>query len=195
MVGTNNAFYGSKSLTSLDLSSFNFSAVESAALMFHKCESLEYLALPNQMPSLSNIQEMFSDCENLTSINLGFLENASKVINLFKMFKNCQNLIEIEFPQVHIEFNISAGEMFSGCMKIKRIDLGKLEVKNMALMDNMFRNCKSLEFLNISNLDMRYVTSYDSIFYGVPKNMTIIYDSNKTSQIMEEILRNQNLEK
>ena len=40
---------------------------------------------------------------------------------------------------------------------------------------------------------MRFVTSYDSIFLGVPKNISIIYDSNKTNKIMEEIIKNQSL--
>ena len=72
--------------------------------MFSHCESLEYLALPSQMTSLSDISGMFSYCYNLTSINLGFLENATKVQNLFNMFYYCQNLIEVEFPYVHIDF-------------------------------------------------------------------------------------------
>ena len=83
--------------------------------------------------------------------------------------------------------------MFSDCMEIKRIDLGKLEIKNVSVMSNMFRNCKNLEFLNITNIDMRFVTSYNSIFLGVPKNISIIYDSNKTNKIMEEIIKNQSL--
>ena len=50
-----------------------------------------------------------------------------------------------------------------------------------------------MEFLNTTNIDMRFVTSYDSIFLGVPKNISIIYDSNKTNKIMEEIIKNQSL--
>ena len=49
------------------------------------------------MTSLVDISGMFSYCFNLTSINLGFLENATKVQNLFNMFYYCHNLIEIEF--------------------------------------------------------------------------------------------------
>ncbi len=195
LVKTDSAFNGCISLTSLDLSSFNFSSVKDANYMFSHCESLEYLALPDQMSSLLDISGMFSYCFNLTSINLGFLENATKVQNLFNMFYYCQNLIEVEFPYVHIDFLNSSSQMFSDCMEIKRIDLGKLEIRNVSVMNNMFRNCKNLEFLNITNFDMRFVTSYDSIFLGVPKNISIIYDSNKTSKIMEEIIKNQSLEK
>ena len=98
MLRTDNAFSECHSLTSLDLSSFNFSAVENATYMFYYCKSLEYLVLPKQMTSLLYIKGMFAHCYNLTSINLGFLENASKVQNLIEMFYYCQNLIEIKFP-------------------------------------------------------------------------------------------------
>ena len=163
--------------------------------MFSLCKSLEYLALPNQMSSLTYIFGMFSRCYKLTSIDLRFMENISKVEMLDYMFMVCENLIEIEFPNVHIDYLKSATEMFSRCSKIKRIDLGKLKVKNFSEMSMMFMNCKNLKFLNITNLDMRNVSSYQSIFDVAPKNMAIIYDPNKTREDIEKILINQTLEK
>ena len=81
--------------------------------------------------SLTNMDNMFSDCSSLTSLYLSNFDT-SKVTNMYAMFDNCSSLTSLDLSN----FNTS-------------------KVKNM---DSMFRNCSSLTSLDLSNFDTSKVT-------------------------------------
>ena len=79
LVNAESAFEYCMSLTSLDLSSFDFSSPAVTNSMFLNCSSLKYLALPNYMPLINDAKEMFKNCLQLNSLNLSFLQSATKL--------------------------------------------------------------------------------------------------------------------
>ena len=85
-------FSGCRSLTSLDLSSFNTSNVTDMSGMFSGCSSLTSLDLSNFNTSkVTKMWHMFNNCSILTSLDLSSF-NTSKVTNMSRMFYNCKKL-------------------------------------------------------------------------------------------------------
>ena len=86
------------SLTSLNLTSFNTSLVESMEGMFYHCYFLTSLNLSNFNTSLVKYMDfMFCQCLSLTSLDLSNF-NISSIINMHFMFENCRNIEYINFP-------------------------------------------------------------------------------------------------
>ena len=86
-------FYGCR-LTTLDLSSFNTSAVTIMMYMFKYCSNLTTLDLSSfDTSAVTSMGEMFYDCR-LTTLDLSSF-NTSAVENMSFMFYNCTNLATI----------------------------------------------------------------------------------------------------
>ena len=177
-------------LTSLDLSSFNFSSLVNVVAMFHNCYSLKYLALPNYMPLINDTSKMFEYCVHLTYLNLSFLQSATKLKTVYGMFLDCYRLSEIVFPEVKARELERANAMFQGCTHIKSINLEGLNTNSIKDIDSMFEECKNLEYLNIKNLDTRNTKNVENIFKNISKKITIIYNPRITGpELRREIMK------
>ena len=65
------------------------------------------------------------------------------------------------------------------------LDLSSFDTPKLKTMNNMFEGCENLSFLDMSNFDARIVEDFSNAFSGLPNQGKIIYDSNKfTSNIM-----------
>ena len=85
-------FIDCSSLTSLNLSNFDTSKVNSMNYMFRGCISLTSLILFNFNTSkVTMMDSMFKDCLSLTSLNLSNFDT-SKVISMNSIFSGCYNL-------------------------------------------------------------------------------------------------------
>ena len=87
-------FSGCSSLTSLDLSNFNTTNVESMGAMFFNCTKLSSLNVSSfDTSNVNNMYRLFSGCSSLTSLDLSNWD-ASNVDynNANDMFKNCSEL-------------------------------------------------------------------------------------------------------
>jgi len=129
-------FYNCKSITSIDLSSFDASEV-------------------------NNISYMFSKCSYLTSINFGSF-NTTNVREMSNMFSYCDNLNLIDLSSFNTKNVNSMVFMFSQCKNLNSIDLSSFDINNITNIDNMFLGCNNLEkikakknviFKNMINLD------------------------------------------
>ena len=183
-------------MTSIDLSSFDFSSVTTAIEMFNSCTNLEHVTLPNHMTSLQSAKGMFASCSSLKYINLDFLEFNRKFNDANHMFRNCSSLIEMKFPEVYSYEGTDLAEMFSGCFNLKSVDLGNYGVKYISGMSMMFYNCKKLEYIDIFNLNMKNIepSKRNSIFEGVGKYVTkkvvIIYNEYNVDEEIEKQIKN-----
>ena len=87
-------FYGCK-FTTIDLSSFNTSAVTNMMNMFKYCDRLTTLDLSSfDTSSVTSMGGMFDNCSNLTTLDLSSF-NTSAVTNMMNMFYNCTKLTTI----------------------------------------------------------------------------------------------------
>ena len=85
-------FSACKSLTNIDLSSFDTSNVTDMSYMFRFCEALTNIDLSSfDTSNVTDMSDMFSCCEALTNINLGSFDT-SNVTDMSDIFKGCDNL-------------------------------------------------------------------------------------------------------
>jgi len=108
---------------------------------------------------LTNLSNMFKNCDSLINIEELNLLNVEKVTNFSNMFSNCSSLADIRALK---QWNVSNGINFSGmfykCIKLS--DISSLEnwnFSNCKYFSSMFSNCSSLsdikplENWNVSN--------------------------------------------
>ena len=115
-----NMFNGCKSLTSIDLSSFDTSNVVAMSSLFDGCSSLTNLNLSNFNTSkVTNMEWMFQGCTNLIALDLSSFDT-SKVTTMYVMFFQCHNLKTIYVSDLWNISNVtSASRMFEGCTSLK----------------------------------------------------------------------------
>jgi len=119
-------WYGCKSLTSLDLSSFNTEKVHSMDFMFLDCSSLVELDVSSfNTGNVTSMMAMFSHCSALSRLDLsGF--NTENVKYMSGMFELCTSLVDLDINNFITKNVISNNEMFYMCPALKRIDLSKI---------------------------------------------------------------------
>ena len=157
-------FYNGTSLDNV-LKSLDFSKVTNMNGMFYNCQNLT--SIPQLDTSkVNNMSYMFYDCYKLTSIPQ---LDTSKVTNMDSMFYSCSSLTSI--PQLDTSKVTDMSYMFYDCYKLEKIDITKL-----ASTDAFAYNCYSLKILIIRT--MNKIPSLSSIafnhcyhFYGT-KNST-----------------------
>ena len=122
-------FSGCNSLTSLDISNFDTSAVTNMSYMFSGCNSLTSLDLSNfDTSAVTYMDGMFYDCYSLTSLDISNF-NTSAVTNMSYMFLNCTALTDF----VSCVFSRSID--FSTCAKLSHDSLMSI-INNLAEVTN-----------------------------------------------------------
>lgn len=106
-----NVFYGCKVLKSIDLSSFDTSNVTRMDTMFGNCKALTELNLSSFNTSKSTMfSYMFSTCEKLKTI-LGTID-VIKASNLNSMFNNCYELTTVTLKNIKKALTIGSGTSY-----------------------------------------------------------------------------------
>ena len=102
-----NIFYNCSSLTSLDLSGWDTSSVDSMGAMFYGCSKLTSLDLSHFDTSMvTGMANMFSDCSSLTSLDLsGF--DTSKVNDARFMFNHCRKINTLKWTNWKSSIDVS----------------------------------------------------------------------------------------
>ena len=139
-------FGGCKSLTSLDLSSFDTSKVE-------------------------KMEGMFSGCSSLTALDLSYF-NTSQVTSMSSMFSSCSSLPSLDLSSFDTSKVENMSEMFRGCSSLTSLDLSSFDTSNVTHMSGMFFGCKSLTSLDLSNfrlfrlhLNLKFIDERDLDLY------------------------------
>ena len=144
-------FADCSSLTSIDLTYFNFKKLKNTQYMFNRCTNLTTVILPTdeKATSLQICKSMFYGCSQLRSIDLSKFSFVN-VGDLSSLFQNCANLETVIFPQDEIASNVQEfGHMFSGCEKLTYIDLSNIDFKNAKRLSYMFNGCTLLNNVNL----------------------------------------------
>ena len=123
---------------------------QSASYLFYyyKGTSIDDLIKYSDTSNVTNMANMFYNCQNLQSIPL---LDTSNVINMNNMFYNCQNLQSI--PQLNTSKVYNMENMFYNCSKLQTIDLTHMEIKGALSSSHMCDNCYSLTEFIIRNMD------------------------------------------
>lgn len=97
------------------------------------------LVIPNTLKSIG--YGSFSDCANLSSVNLGQLEKIS-----FDVFKNCPKLTAVTIPKTLISGPTNVGGVFTGTTKLTSVTF---ENGLTQIPDGILRNCTSITKVTI----------------------------------------------
>ncbi|EAG2102169.1 BspA family leucine-rich repeat surface protein [Listeria monocytogenes] len=154
------------SLTELDVSGLNTSAVTTMRDMFYSCSALEELDLSQfDTSSVTNMFYMFYDNEKLEKLDVGNFDTSS-VTNMYAMFANCTSLEELDVSNFDTNSATDMYRMFDSCVKLKKLDVSNFDTSSVTDMAYMFRNCSTLEKLDVSNFNTSSVTSMRAMFAG-----------------------------
>ena len=112
-----------------------------------------------------NMSNMFSNCENLTSIDLsGF--NTSKVTNMSGMFSSCKNLLVLDTSSFDTRNVIDMSSMFFSLIKLNKLNVSSFNTSNVTNMMMMFASSEKLRSLDLSNFNTSNVTNMMMMFTG-----------------------------
>ena len=179
-------FYGCGSLTSLDLSGFDTSAVTDISEMFCSCNHLTSIDLSSFDTSAVTIMgAVFSNCSILTSLDLsGF--DTSAVTNMSSMFNGCNKLINLDISGFDTSAVTNMSSMFSGCSSLINLDISGFDTSAVTYMSNMFRNCGSLTSFDLSSFDTSAATYITNIFINC-SGLRLITISDKMSNVLSQL--------
>lgn len=173
-------FYNCKSLTSLDLKTFDTHNVLSMSYMFFGCNNLTYLNVSSfDTSKVGNMMWMFAGCWKLTNLSVSNFDMHS-VRTMLGMFSSCKGLTHIDVSKFNTENVKSMQAVFQRCEKLTSLDLSGFNTSKVNDIASMFNSCKSLTSLDLSNFDTQLVTQSTSLFYGCQK-LEAIYLGDKFS--------------
>ena len=136
-----------------------------ASGMFKSFVNLETIDFGNcfDTSAVTNMSQMFSDCQSLTSLDLTAF-NTSSVTNMSSMFSYCNNLIDLDISSFDTRNVTSMWYMFSGCSNLTSLDVSNFDTQNVTSMRSMFNSCSSLVNLDLSGFDTSCVIYMDGMF-------------------------------
>ena len=141
----NNMFNNCRSLTSLDLSSFDTSNVTNMNYMFSQCYNLTSIEFSNSFntSNVTSMSGMFSYCSGLTLLDLSSFDT-SKVTYMSQMFYQCYSLTSLDLSSFDTSNVTDMSFMFNGC-NFSSLDLSSFDTSKVTNMMYMFGGCNNLE--------------------------------------------------
>jgi surface protein len=99
----------------------------------------------------TDLGSMFSECENLKTIN-GIKDwDTSNVENMNGMFFNCKSLESLDLSSFNTSQVTTMDTMFFNCENLRELNLSNFEIREDCNTDLMFRECRRLHTLRLDN--------------------------------------------
>ncbi|PDC57309.1 BspA family leucine-rich repeat surface protein [Listeria monocytogenes] len=157
-------FYGCNALKELDASNFDTSSVTDMNSMFISCSALEKLDVSNfDTSSVTDMNSMFRGCSALKKLDASNFDTSS-VTNMNNMFFACTSLEELDVSNFDTSSVTDMNSMFRYCNKLKKLDISNFDTSSVTDMNSMFRTCSALERVDVSNFDTSSVTDMNRMF-------------------------------
>ena len=155
--------FASITLSSFDLSGFDFSKVEDASSMFAGNKALKSVS-GIKLPACTRADYIFKNCTGLTSVDTTgmFGKNVSaknmfsgsSVIksitlvgtfnNISSIFYNCSGLESVDLTGAVLSNVVDVSSLCYGCSKLRSIDMSGLNLSSVSSGNNIFLNCSAL---------------------------------------------------
>ena len=177
-------FSALSSLTTVDFGGcFDTSNVTNMENMFSDCGSLTSLDLSGfDTSKVTNMESMFFGCQNLATLDVsGF--DTSKVTNMLAMFDSCVYLTSLDLSGFDTSKVTNMDSMFFGCGSLASLDVSGFDTSNVTNMNYMFYSCGSLTSLDLSGFDTSKVTNMDSMFFGCESLASLDLSGFNTSNV------------
>ena len=151
-IDMNNMFNGCSKLITINTENWDTSNVVDMNYMFNGCNALKNLDVSNfNTSNVINMKYMFGGCNALTSLNL-IKWDTSKVTDLSYMFSNCKALTNLSLSNIDTSNVENISYMFSGCSSLTSIDLSKCNSLKPSTASSMFSGCSALTNLKLPKL-------------------------------------------
>ncbi|MBQ7662590.1 MAG: BspA family leucine-rich repeat surface protein, partial [Prevotella sp.] len=164
--GTGSWYSDVRSATSVvtDESCRNFSGIGLARLFwgFTLATSIDLSNLNTS--NVTNMWQMFYNCEKLTSVTFGTYFNTSNVTNMKEMFEGCDILENLDLSSFNTANVTNMSGMFYFCKKLTTLNVSSFNTSNVTNMSNMFRECNSLTSLDLSSFNTNKVEDMSYMF-------------------------------
>ena len=189
-------FQDCKSLTSIDLSNFEFSknkAVTNVNYLFDNCYQLITIKFPNiDVSTIIDFSNMFSYCSNLQYLDLSMF-NITNPKNMDGMFLYCNSLKYLNIKNFYLTTQTSLNEIFENIPEGLKICYNEesahiFESLNKNLINNCEDNCfsslsklikESKTCVNSCNETETYKFEYNNICYNNCPSGTTISEENE----------------
>ena len=186
-------FYNCKSLTSLDLKTFDTHNVLSMSYMFFGCNNLTYLNVSSfDTSNVGNMNWMFAGCWKLTNLSVSNFDMHS-VWTMLGMFSSCKGLTHIDVSKFNTENVKSMQAVFQRCENLSSLDLSGFNTSKVEDIACMFASCKSLTSLDLSNFDTQLVNQSTSLFSGCQKLEAIYLGDNFSLEGLSKLYASNNM--
>ena len=150
-VSTSNWFFDISTLSNIiGIEYLNTSEVTNMSNMFYECEGLTSIDLSHfDTGKVTDMNSMFSFCESLTSLDLSSF-NTANVTDMSYTFSNCSSLKRLAVGDLNTGKVTNMSSMFEGCKSLTEIDFSGygFMTTNVTDMNNMFSGCESLTTIN-----------------------------------------------
>ena len=161
-----NMFYYCNSLTFLDVSDWDVSKVTDMADMFDSCYSLIYLDVSDwNTAAVTNMSSMFKYCYSLAYLDVSGW-NTAAVTTMYGVFNSCRSLTSLDVSDWDTSAVTNMSYMFSYCHSLTSLDVSDWDVSKVTNMSYMFISCYSLAYLDVSGWNTGLVTSMNNTFSG-----------------------------
>ncbi|HAA7264433.1 hypothetical protein BA758_01315 [Listeria monocytogenes] len=185
LLTTENMFKYCSSLTELDVSGLDTSAVTNMTEMFYGCNALKELDASNfDTSSVTDMNSMFISCSALEKLDVSNFDTSS-VTDMNSMFRNCNKLKKLDISNFDTSSVTDMNSMFRTCSALERVDVSNFDTSSVTDMNRMFDECKSLEILDVSNFDTSSVIDMGYMFYENEKLKKLDVSNFDTSSVTD----------
>ncbi len=154
--------------------------------MFSGCEKLTSVNLNSlDTSNVTDMHSMFSGCSSLTNIELSSFDT-SKVTNMHSMFSGCSSLTDIELSSFDTSRVTDMHSMFSGCSKLTNVELNGFNTSLVTNMSSMFEGCRSITNIEVNGFSTHNVTNMSAMFSdcrGITSLNLSNYDTSKVTNM------------
>ena len=141
---------------------YSITSMENLFSNMDNLETVEGLGNLNTA-DLTNISSMFSNCMRLKSVDFtGF--DTQKVTNMAGLFYNCQALEKVDLTGFNTANVTNMSGMFGDCDALTSLDLKSFNTAKVMNTESMFDDCDALKVLDITSFDMSNDTTMDYMF-------------------------------
>ena len=157
-----------------DASFADCTTLTSTAYWFYGCTSLTTITGISNLKTdnVTDMSYMFSDCSNLTSLDLSNF-NTANVDYMGEMFYGCSGLKYLDVSRFVTENVREMDGMFAGCSSLTSLDVSKFNTADVTSMSSMFAGCSSLTSLDVSMFNTENVTDMNYMFGNCSSLITI----------------------
>ena len=178
-------FSGCRSLTSLDVTTFDTRKVTDMAQMFYDCGKLTTLDVSNfKTDNVTNMVWMFNGCKGLTTLDVSSF-NTEKVTNMKGMFEYCTGLSTLDLSNFNTANVTTMNDMFYICTGLKTVNVSSFNTENVTDMGGMFYNCPALTSLDLSSFNTEKVTNMNGMFDRSKLYVIYVGDKWTNAQVTE----------